>query len=449
MAETYAGHRPPPNLEEIKGQWAGQLSQLQAQYGDAKKQTQHEGRRSGAEGNTSTPEQIQFRLQELKAAKAHNDFLESGRQYEKLATDASRRLQNPNLSLFERHQIETTRDQMQALAGEFQLFLTERGARPLHVPPVQTASEIHFVDGSKQWNDKPLGRLAAFWDQSKEVLGGTKQALMKGPFTPEENYQICKLALGNLISMGAGKLMPAPGHPYAAPLYDEAMGRAVDAGDPAGATCRLIYPQRRNQDDLFGLGAMQTVDDPVHGRVNVVEVDKARLTEAMVASLMADPDIQARWTPEQMQALQQVAQAQARGSDGPVVADPQRQAPAADRAQPGATPQPFAEQDAVAQRFKEQLGTRLAQMGLNGQQIETLAAVASREAAQHAGQGAVSEFLLKKDGSGIALKQASAPLQEFSVQEALGRGEPAHGKPTQIAANESPVVAQAQRARTA
>lgn len=449
MAETYAGHRPPPNLEEIKGQWAGQLSQLQAQYGEAKKQAQHEGRTTGAEGNTSTPERVQFRLQELKAAKAHNDFLDSGRQYEKLATDASLRLQNTQPKGFDLDRLETTRDHMQALAGEFQVFLTERGARHLHVPPVQTETQIHFVDGSTQWNDKPMGRLAAFWDRSKEVLEGTKQALMKGPFTPEENYQICKLALGSLISKGAGKMMPAPGHPYAAPLFDEALGRAVDAGDPAGATCRLIYPQRRKQDDLFGLGAMQTVDDPVHGRVNVVEVDKALLTEAMVASLMADPDIQARWAPGQVQALQQVAQANTRGSDGPVAADPERKAPAADQAQPGATPQPSSEQDAVAQRFKEQLGTRLAQMGLNGQQIETLAAVASRQAAQHAGQGAVSEFLLKKDGSDIALKQASAPLQEFSVREALGQSEAVHGKPAQTAAHESTVVAQAQRARVA
>ena len=79
-----------------------------------------------------------------------------------------------------------------------------------------------------------------------------------------------------------------------------------------------------------------------------------------------------------------------------------------------------------AHSFKDQLGPRLTQLGMSEQQIDTLAAAAAREATRHAGQGEVREFLLKSDASAIALRQERAPVQEFSVSEALGQIAQAH-----------------------
>lgn len=79
-----------------------------------------------------------------------------------------------------------------------------------------------------------------------------------------------------------------------------------------------------------------------------------------------------------------------------------------------------------AHSFKDQLGPRLTQLGMSEQQIDTLAAAAAKEATRHAGQGEVSEFLLKSDASAIALRQERAPVQDFSVSDALGQSAQAH-----------------------
>lgn len=79
-----------------------------------------------------------------------------------------------------------------------------------------------------------------------------------------------------------------------------------------------------------------------------------------------------------------------------------------------------------AHNFKDQLGPRLTQLGMSEQQVDTLAAAAAKEATRHAGQGEVREFLLKSDASAIALRQERAPVQEFSVSDALGQSTKAH-----------------------
>ena len=84
------------------------------------------------------------------------------------------------------------------------------------------------------------------------------------------------------------------------------------------------------------------------------------------------------------------------------------------------------EHPVLAQRFKDQLGPRLAQLGMSEPQIETLAAAAFKEAMRYAGQGDVSEFLLRKDGAGIAMRQESGPVREFGVSEALQQSAQEH-----------------------
>lgn len=89
---------------------------------------------------------------------------------------------------------------------------------------------------------------------------------------------------------------------------------------------------------------------------------------------------------------------------------------------------PSAQQRAHAERFQEQLGPRLKQLGMSEQQIETLSAAAAKEQARWAGQGEVKAWNLSKDGSQIAMRQDHPPLREFDVVEALSRSPSTHWK---------------------
>ena len=110
----------------------------------------------------------------------------------------------------------------------------------------------------------------------------------------------------------------------------------------------------------------------------------------------------------------------------------------ADASSPAAQPtHPLtAEQAALAQRFKEQLGHRLAQQGLSEREIDTLAAAAVRSQEQNAGQGPVLAFHLKKDGSTVLLQQVHPPPKEFLVAQALAQGEPTQGQATRSTARQ-------------
>ena len=87
---------------------------------------------------------------------------------------------------------------------------------------------------------------------------------------------------------------------------------------------------------------------------------------------------------------------------------------------------PSPEQAAQAEQFKAQLGPRLEQLGMSGQQINTLAAAAAKEQTRYARQGDAQAFYLSKDGGTIAMRQVWPPLREFSVETALGQSEQQH-----------------------
>lgn len=94
------------------------------------------------------------------------------------------------------------------------------------------------------------------------------------------------------------------------------------------------------------------------------------------------------------------------------------------------------QQRETAQRFKDQLGGRLGQLGMTEEQVNTMAAAAAKEETRFAGQGEAQTFLLSKDGGTIAMRQAYAPLREFSVGDALGKTEQDHWKEAQSLAND-------------
>jgi hypothetical protein len=96
------------------------------------------------------------------------------------------------------------------------------------------------------------------------------------------------------------------------------------------------------------------------------------------------------------------------------------------------------EQRATAQRFKDQLGERLGQLGMTQGQVNTMAAAAAKEQTRFAGQGEAESFFLSKDGGTIAMRQAYAPLREFSVGDALGKTEKDHWEYAQSLTNDKP-----------
>lgn len=93
---------------------------------------------------------------------------------------------------------------------------------------------------------------------------------------------------------------------------------------------------------------------------------------------------------------------------------------------PAGAAQPTLRQASQAQQFKDQLGPRLAQLGMSKQQINILAAAAVKEQTRFAGQGEAQGYYLSKDGGTIALRQVHPPLREFAVGPALGRSELGH-----------------------
>ncbi|GLS15929.1 DUF2235 domain-containing protein [Hydrogenophaga electricum] len=98
-----------------------------------------------------------------------------------------------------------------------------------------------------------------------------------------------------------------------------------------------------------------------------------------------------------------------------------------DAAMPGAEPRRLSPaQESGAQKFREQLGPQLRQLGMNEQQVDALAAAAMKEQMRHLGQGANSQFLLSRDGSTIGLLRPYGLAHEFSVAQALGQSEQAH-----------------------
>lgn len=95
------------------------------------------------------------------------------------------------------------------------------------------------------------------------------------------------------------------------------------------------------------------------------------------------------------------------------------------------------QQRETAQRFKEQLGDRLVQLGMSDEQVNTLAAAAAKEQTRFAGQGEVQTFLLSKDGGNIAMRQTYPPLREIDIGSALAQRERSHWNEAAVMERES------------
>jgi hypothetical protein len=90
------------------------------------------------------------------------------------------------------------------------------------------------------------------------------------------------------------------------------------------------------------------------------------------------------------------------------------------------TPALSEQQQLHHQMAQNQLGPLLREHGLGAEQIERVTAAAVRHAQQLSHRGQVHTFLLSRDGSSVAVLQETAPMSEFSVQEARRQSSQQH-----------------------
>ncbi len=202
-------------------------------------------------------------LDELKAAKAYNDFLDKDKEYWAKGDEADQKIRRGagydrrtgtvrELPGYDRLALEHSRDKNWALAGEFQMFKTENGLRPVHLPPVNTPTDTHFVDGSVERRDTVQGKWesAKGWakDLGKDFSDSAADFIVNGPLTPDQNHKLCKSTVGVALGLIGGRVMPAPGGGHGATIFEEAIGHGINVSDPASTICDPIYRDRRPVD---------------------------------------------------------------------------------------------------------------------------------------------------------------------------------------------------------
>lgn len=244
MEPRHHNHRSPPYLPELQAQWHERLQQLRTEDGIAEKHLK--SLKQAADDGTASSEQIhQAQINRHQIAQAYNDFLDTDRHYTRQGNDAARALERPHLSMLERHQLETTRDQAWATAGEFQLFKSSQQLRPVHLAPVHTDTLVHTQGQATQLNTHSPKGLALQWlqrasDALDSAYDFVANRLLATP-TREQNKEACALALNGVAGIVSGRLVPHMGGPAGRHLGDGAWGAAIDAANPGATTCARLY----------------------------------------------------------------------------------------------------------------------------------------------------------------------------------------------------------------
>ena len=236
--------RPPTHLPELRAQWHERLQQLRTEDGVAEKNLK--SLKHAADEGTASPVQIeQAQINRHQIAQAYNDFLDTDRHYTRQGNDAARALERPHLSLLERHQLETTRDQAWATAGEFQLFKASQQLRPVHLAPVHTDTHVHTQGQATQLNTHtPKGQALQWLQRAGDALDSAYDFVVNrfiGTPTREQNEKACAMALNGVAGIVSGRLVPPMGGPAGRHLGDGAWGAAIDAANPGATTCARLY----------------------------------------------------------------------------------------------------------------------------------------------------------------------------------------------------------------
>jgi hypothetical protein len=246
MEPRHHNHRPSPYLPELQAQWHERLQQLRTEDGIAEK-TLKSLKQAADEGTASSDQIHRAQINRHQIAQAYNDFLDTDRHYTRQGNDAARALERPHLSLLERHQLETTRDQAWATAGEFQLFKSSQQLRPTHLAPVHTDTLVHTQGQATQLNTHtPKGQALQWLQRAGDALDSAYDfvvnRLLATP-TREQNKEACTLALNGIAGIVSGRMVPHMGGPAGAHLGDGAWGAAIDAANPGATTCARLYSE--------------------------------------------------------------------------------------------------------------------------------------------------------------------------------------------------------------
>lgn len=283
----------PSFLPEVKAQWRGQLESLQAANTAAQKQI--DSVQSQVDQGKATDAQLeQAKLDQLQAAQNYNSFLELDRQYIRMAMDAETRNQQRSLTIMEHMQLATTAETMYALSAHFTQFKTESQSSLLMLSPVDAGGRTHYVDGRVEWNNSLAGMAGQALEGLKDLAAGTKDSLIRGPFTPEENFAICQSALGGVLPELVGVMIPAPGGQPGSFLWNEALGQALGVANPAGDMCRIVYPKGASPRDVWIQGEGSEGGDATAGGAAAQFVPLSVL-DATVLKMFADVQMQAKW----------------------------------------------------------------------------------------------------------------------------------------------------------
>ncbi len=244
MEPRHHSHRPPPYLPELQAQWHERLQQLRTEDGIAEKALK--SLKQAADEGTASSEQIeQAQINRHQIAQAYNDFLDTDRHYTRQGNDAARALERPHLSMLERHQLETTRDQAWATAGEFQLFKSSQQLRPVHLAPVHTDTLVHTQGQATQLNTHtPKGQALQWLQRAGDALDNAYDFVVNrfiGTPSREQNEKACAMALNGVAGIVSGRLAPHMGGRAGRQLGDGAWGAAIDAANPGATTCARLY----------------------------------------------------------------------------------------------------------------------------------------------------------------------------------------------------------------
>lgn len=266
MEPRHHNHRPPPYLPELQSQWHERLQQLRTENDSAEK-TLKTLKQAADEGTASSEQIHQAQINRHEIAQAYNDFLDTDRHYTRQGSDAARALERPHLSMLERHQLETTRDQAWATAGEFQLFKSSQQLRPVHLAPVHTDTQVHTQGQATQLNTHtPKGQALQWLQRAGDALDSAydfvANRLLATP-TREQNKEACALALNSIASIASGRLVPPMGGPAGAHLAEGAWGAAIDAAKPGATTCARLYSEADTSKEPH-LPAAEGYEPPAH-----------------------------------------------------------------------------------------------------------------------------------------------------------------------------------------
>ncbi len=195
---------------------------------------------------------------ELAAAKAYNDFLETGVIAHRLSQDIANRLKSDgsHMSALERHALQIEQRNLERTSIEFQNFKSEARLVPVFPAPVYADNKVYGADGSVRWDPTTvMGQLGAAWDSVKK----TAPELAHAPFTPEQQAAACENVLDFVAGTVIGKTLPAPGHWSAREIdvWDHLAGHGYPRHEsPSATTCRLIYPRGGMPEHLQKYGAV-------------------------------------------------------------------------------------------------------------------------------------------------------------------------------------------------